>query len=159
MSIDWTLLDEQLALYQIPIATDPSHLFAQVGASEAGTAYLTLEIVGLEAYAEAYGSKAGVWLVLAVIRMVKEILDTYEGQSMTYGCVPPACIGIATPEDYQQEIGHRCLTAYQDIYDVLARTQRKPSSPIWHRRAITSKFPYLNLEVNATGSELKEDST
>lgn len=159
MSIDWTLLDEQLALYRIPIATDTSRLFAQLGATEAGMAYLTLEIVGLEAYAEAYGSKAGVWLVLAVIRMVKEILDTYEGQAVAYGCFPPTHIGIVTPEEHQQDIGHRCLTAYQDIYDVLARTHRKPSSPIWHRRAITSSFPYLNLEVNATGSELNEDST
>lgn len=159
MAIDWTLLHEQLTLYQIPVADAPNTLRGQLLQGGDGMAYLTLEIVGLGEYAETYGSKAGVWLVLAVVRMVKEILDTYKGQQVGYGCIPPASIGIVTPEEHQQEIGHRCLTAYQDIYNVLARTHRKPSSPIWHRRAISSNFPYLNLEVNATGSEFNEDST
>lgn len=157
MSIDWAVLHEQLELYQIPIAPDADNLLAQLEPMTEGLAYLTLEIVGLEEYAQNYGSKAGIWLVLAVVRTVKEILETYTGPTR-YGCVPPSQIAIVAPEEHQQEIGHRCLTAYQDIYHVLARTQRKPSSPIWHRRAITNSFPYLNLEVKPTGSEFDEDS-
>lgn len=148
-------LREQLALYHVEVAADSAILFDLLDTG-ADKARLTLRIDGLESYATSWGERAATWLLLAVVRMVKEIIADYENAAQ-FGVVLPDTVGIVTLEDYQQEIGHRCVTAYQDIYDVLLHTHQKPSSPIWHRRAVTQFFPQLVLEVEATGSIADED--
>ena len=163
MGIDWQTseLFEQLAAYKIPTALSIDQLFAPVEDNLVGTDTLTLRIDGLEPYTETWGLPAGVWLILSVLRMIIEILEDYQTDpelALKVGCVPPDTFGILAPEDHQQEIGHRCLTGYQEIYAVLARTHRKPSSPIWHRRATTQYFPQLNFEIHNTDSQPFDES-
>ncbi len=150
-SLDWNIagLHDQLARYGIPLKRDVFQLREQLTAELNAAAFLILELIELEAYAQAWGINAGAWLVLAVTRMIKEILEDYRDAG--FGCVPPSIFGIAGAEDDQQEIGHRCITAYQDIYHVLLRTHHQASSPIWHRRAVTQHFPQLILKVNDSG--------
>ncbi len=147
-------LQEQLALHQITIVTDIQQLFEALSV-QADVACLSVQIDGLEAYTQSWGDRAGVWLILAVVQMVKEIVSDYDEVSV--GFMMPATLGIIVPEEHQQEIGHRLVTAYQEIYDVLLRTHYKPSSPVWHRRAVTQTFPQLVLEIKATGTTLDED--
>lgn len=163
MGIDWqsSELFEQLTAYNIQTAATVDQLFAILDDESVGTDTLTLTIDGLEAYAETWGLPAGVWLILSVLRMIIEILEDYQTDSdltPKFGCVPPDTFGILAPEDHQQEIGHRCVTGYQEIYAVLARTHRKPSSPIWHRRATTQYFPQLIFEIHNTNSQPFDES-
>ncbi|NDJ85835.1 MAG: hypothetical protein GYB66_08115 [Chloroflexi bacterium] len=109
-----------------------------------------MELTGLDTYVQNWGEQAGIWIILAVTRMIAEILEDYSAAA--FGCVPPRTFAVVTSETNQQEIGHRFMTAYQEIYDVVLRTQRKPSSPVWHRRAVTNTFPELSLEVIPTGA-------
>ena len=163
MSIDWQTseLFEQLAAYHIPITTTVDQLFADLADHSTDTDKLTLTIDGLDSYAESWGVPAGVWLILSVLKMIIEILEDYQidpEAAPKVGCVPPATFGILALEDHQQEIGHRCVTGYQEIYTILARTHRKPSSPIWHRRATTQYFPQLIFEIHSTNSQPIEES-
>jgi hypothetical protein len=157
MAIDWNTseLAEQLARHAITTADNSHQLCLLLNAEAADVARLFLKIVRLDTYAEIYGIGAGVWIVLAVVRMLKEILADYAGTTQ-FGCIPPDTFVITTSEDHQQEIGHRCLTGYQEIYDVLMRIHYKPGSPIWHRWAVVQSFPELTLDVETTGTALQD---
>jgi hypothetical protein len=163
MTIDWqsSELFDQLAAYKIPTASTIDQLFAAFRDHPTGTDTLVLSIDGLESYTESWGVPAGVWLILSVLRMIIEILEDYQTDpelGPKVGCVPPDTFGIIASEDHQQEIGHRCLTGYQEIYAILVRTHRKPSSPIWHRRAATQYFPQLIFEIHSTDSQPIDES-
>jgi ribosomal protein RSM22 (predicted rRNA methylase) len=91
-------------------------------------------------------------LVLAVTKMLCEILEDYrtESQLPLLACDPPNHFEIVANLEQEQEISHRILTAYNEIYAVLLRTHRQPSSSVWHRRATIQYFPQLTIETNST---------
>lgn len=153
-TIDWTTseLYEQLALHAVPIVSADQN----PSTDESDNACLHLTLAGLDTYAQSWGLPAATWLVLSVIRLLKEILQDYPPTTTHLATIPPDTFIITALEDHQQEIGHRCLTGYQEIYAVLARTHRKPSSPFWHRRAIVQQFPELILDVQSTGTESED---
>jgi hypothetical protein len=137
-------LDAQLAQQEILTAPDRDKLLNVLDVRpDENVTLLTLD--GIQTYAASWGDRAGVWLVLAVVRMLREILHDFDDGR--FGMVPPTLFVAVSDEAHQQEIGHLALTGYQEIYDVLLRTHRKPSSPFFHRRAITQQFPRLLLEI------------
>ncbi|KAB2862288.1 MAG: hypothetical protein F9K46_07255 [Anaerolineae bacterium] len=155
MEIDWntTELPAQLAKYPLqPIEA----VTVLVDKAEVGIVKVTLQ--DLAGYVESWGIKAGVWLVLAVVKMLTEIVEDYRVESSLelpmIGCRPPAYFEIAVPTEQEQELCHRILTAYNEIYAVMLRTQRQSGSPIWHRRSTVQYFP--RLVVEGSGTELTE---
>jgi hypothetical protein len=148
MAIDWntTELPAQLAKYNLP----PTETLA-VFLGDADCTHLKITVEGLDDYAQSWGSKSGVWLVLAVTKMLSEILEDYRANELPMlACNPPAYFEIAAKLEQEQEISHRILTAYNEIYAVLLRTHRQPSSSVWHRRATMQYFPQLTIETNST---------
>ena len=148
--MDWkqTDLPAQLDALDIGITDSVAALAIHLSPAK-GEASTTCVLKDLSEYAQSWGDPAAVWLVLAVTRMIREICADFSYSR--FGIVPPDTFSIVSAEEDQQEIAHQCLTAYQDIYDVLLRTHRKPSSPIWHRRAVTQYFPQLILDIETDG--------
>ena len=152
--MDWSQsrIIEELALQNVITAANKTALENVLADDATETATIWLELAHLDAYLNSWGEKAAEWLILAVVRMIQDVLTAF--QDAQFGVVVPHQFAIVCPEDHQQEIAHLCLTAYQEIYNVLLRTHRKPSSPIWHRRAVTQFFPQLILTVDAEGDIL-----
>lgn len=148
MAIDWntTELPAQLAKYNLsPIEALTAFL------SDTDSAHLKITLDGLDDYAQSWGAKSGVWLVLAVTKMLCEILEDYRANELPMlACNPPAYFEIVANAEQEQEISHRILTAYNEIYAVLLRTHRQPSSSVWHRRATMQYFPQLTIETDST---------
>ncbi len=155
MEIDWnaTELPAQLEKYHLK-AIQTTLDYANSG--EVGVIKINLH--DLAPYVQSWGLKAGVWLVLAVVKMLTEIADGYRTEPSSalpvIACAPPDYFEIAVPADQEQEMSHRILTAYNEIYAVLLRTHRQSSSPIWHRRSTVQYFPQLMVE--GSGTELTE---
>lgn len=154
--MDWQNdeLDTQLSLQQIKTEVTLDALLHHLSATEAETVTI-LRLNGISDYANSWGDKAATWLTLAVVRMIREILENFSGTR--FGLVPAHTFAVVCLEEDQQEIAHLSLTGYQEIYDVLLRTHRKPSSPIWHRRAVTQYFPQLTLDITNDDSKLDVD--
>lgn len=155
MEIDWnaTELPAQLAKYPLkPIEA------VSVFGDNAEVGLVKVVLQDLADYVESWGIKAGVWLVLAVVKMMTEIVEDYRADSSLelpmISCTPPAYFEIAVPTEQEQELCHRILTAYNEIYAVMLRTHRQSGSPIWHRRSIVQYFPQLVVE--GSGTELTE---
>lgn len=151
MELDWNAseLPTQLAKYQLqPIQA----LAGFADSNDVSVVKITLE--GLATYVQSWGTQSGVWLVLAVVKMLTEIIDNYRAEPSSnlpmIACVPPDYFEIAVPTDQEQEISHRVLTAYNEIYAVLLRTHRQVGSPIWHRRSTIQYFPKLLVEGSGT---------
>lgn len=157
--MDWTQskLDEELALQDIITAQESETLRHKLKTGQEGRASIAFVLEGLDAYGESWGTKAALWLVMAVVRMIREILADFS--SAQFGMVPPSGYYIVCAEEDQQEITHLCLTAYQDIYNILLSTHRKASSPIWHRRALTQYFPQLRMDIDIQGDLILGDET
>lgn len=149
MAIDWntTELPAQLAKYNL---LSIEALTAFIGDTD--SAHLKITLDGLDDYAQSWGAKSGVWLVLAVTKMLGEILEDYRAESNlpVLACNPPAYFEIVANAEQEQEISHRILTAYNEIYAVLLRTHRQPSSSVWHRRATMQYFPQLSIETDSS---------
>lgn len=148
-------LDEQLALQQIIVAPDLVALDARLDRPPTDTTRLQLSLHNLGEYAASWGDPAAEWLVLAVIKLIREICNDY--LNVRFGCVPPDHFVMVMDEEHYQEIAHRCVTGYQELYDILLRTHRKPSSPIWHRRAVVQHFPQLIVENDDQGDLISND--
>ncbi|PJF44515.1 MAG: hypothetical protein CUN55_03655 [Phototrophicales bacterium] len=142
---DSAILREQLQLQHV-LSADERTILLRLFQVDEEAIHLALTLKGLANYAASWGDDAAVWLVLAVLRLIREVSADYP--QVQFGCVPPAQFLIQTHEEYAQEIAHRCLTAYQELYDILLRTHHKASSPIWHRRAVVKHFPELIVEID-----------
>lgn len=153
---DWynATLDEQLILQQVTTAPSLETLVNTLGVTD-DESVTVLMLENIATYAASWGDKAAVWLVLAVVRLVREISTDFP--DTRFGVVGATQFAIASAEEHQQELAHLCLTGYQEIYDVLLRTHPKPSSPFWHRRAVTQHFPQLILDIKNDNSQLDID--
>ncbi len=155
MEIDWNATELLAQLEKYALKTIQA--VAEVADSnEVGIIKVTLQ--DLAAYVQSWGLKAGVWLVLAVVKMLTEIVDDYRAAASAnlpmIGCTPPDYFEIAVSAEQEQELCHRILTAYNEIYAILLRTHRQSGSPIWHRRSTVQYFPQLVVE--GSGTELTE---
>ncbi|MCI0711619.1 MAG: hypothetical protein L0154_15800 [Chloroflexi bacterium] len=117
--------------------------------------YLILD--GLPLYVETWDIEDGVWLALAVVKMVVDVLEDYPEPKMLGGN-PVQELAVMVPLDHEQEIVHRFLTAYQELYAVVARMKMKASNRFWHRRAAVDNFPQLLIEVEDS-DEAEDDNT
>ena len=163
MNIDWTQtqLAAGLAGYSLHMTDDVQTTAQQLKAQEANVSLLFLTLDGLAEYVAAWDIEAGAWLAVAVVRLVDDVLDNYR-QSETvpmYGGNPTTELILLVPLEHEQEIVHRLLTGYQELYNILARTQRKAGNRFWHRRASTTYFPQLLIEVedNEAADETSEE--
>lgn len=156
MAIDWstTELSAGLAGYNLPSTSDLQGRYTDLLAADVDVSQLFVRLDGLETYVETWDIEAGVWLVVAVVRLVDEILTEYKTDENLpiYGGDPTAEMMILVALDKEQEIVHRLWTAYQELYDILARTQRKAGNRYWHRRATVQNFPQLMIEVEDSDS-------
>ncbi len=162
MSIDWsdTELTAGLASYKLQPLSDLQSRYADLQAADMDISQLFVRLDGLETYVDTWDIEAGVWLAVAVVRLVDEILTEYttEQNLPVYGGDPTEELMLLVPLDKEQEIVHRLWTAYQELYDILARTQRKAGNRYWHRRATVENFPQLMIEVEDSDSA-EEDPT
>ncbi len=155
MEIDWnaTELPAQLEKYQLQTI---QAIAGYTDSSEVGIIKVTLH--DLTGYVQSWGIKSGVWLVLAVVKMLTEIVEEYRTELSAelpmLASTPPGYFEIAVPSEQEQELCHRILTAYNEIYAVLLRTHRQSGSPIWHRRSTVQYFPQLLVE--GSGIEFTE---
>lgn len=140
-----TELDQELAPYHLSALAD---LETQV---DDQNSLLYLRLDDMTAYAETWSVESAVWLALAVVRMVYDILETYQ-TPVKVGGSPVEDLGLLVPTDHEQEIVHRVVTAYQELYSVVARTQMKASNRYWHRKAAVHYFPQLVIEVEDSES-------
>lgn len=147
-------LRDQLREQGVIVAGTIDALDKQIGMPTNDFTRLQLTLDGLGDYAASWGDSAGVWLGLAVVKMLRDIIADYEDAA--FGCIPPDQFLVIMPEEHFQEIAHQCVTAYQELYDLLLRTHQKPSSPIWHRRAVVQKFPQLIVENDDTGDLISD---
>jgi hypothetical protein len=110
---------------------------------------LTLD--GLEDYVAAWDIKDGVWLMVACVRMVHEILEDYRvsspGDLPLLGGDPTAELIVLAALEDEQDIAHRIWTAYEELYAILNRMHRKSGEKRWFRRASVAYFPQLRIEV------------
>jgi hypothetical protein len=148
MGIDWatTQLAEQMARHHVL----PVEALAPL-AGRGDVSHLKISLEGLEPYAQSWGVESAIWLALAVLRMLREILDDYrtadEPDLPALACAIPDHFEIVVPGAHAQEIGHRIFTAYNELYAILLRTHRRAGNRLWHRKAVTTYFPQLALEV------------
>ena len=151
MAIDWaeTELTAGIANYNMQTTPDIQAFYAELQAQDVDASQLFVHLDGLETYVETWDLAAGVWLAVAVVRLIDEILSEYQTDDKlpVYGGDPTAELTLIVPLAQEQEIVHRLWTAYQELYDILARTQRKAGNRYWHRRATVQNFPQLMIEV------------
>lgn len=153
---DESELGPQLVLQAVPTASSVDALLPLLDSGKDDVSRLQLHLTGLDDYVASWGIRAGVWVVLAVVRLIKTTLANDAPDVAIFGCVPPDTFVILAPEVHQQKIGHHCLNGYQEIYATLLRTHRQPSSPIWHKRAYVQRFPQLELDIDTTATALDE---
>lgn len=154
--MDWdsTNLAEGLAPYQL-VSVKAVEDAAIPTEGDASVLYLILD--GLPLYVETWDIEDGVWLALAVVKMVFDVLEDYPELKMIGGN-PVQELAVMVPLDHEQEIVHRFLTAYQELYAVVARMKMKASNRFWHRRAAVDNFPQLLIEVEDS-DEAEDDNT
>jgi hypothetical protein len=121
---------------------------------ESASVRILIELHNLDDYATCWGIQSGVWFVLAVLKMIHDILEDY-ATSIHPRCAAelPNKFKIAISPDDEQEITHRLLTAYHELYDMLVRVHSKTKTRIWNRHAAISYFPHLTLEHLDTHNE------
>lgn len=143
--MDWdnTNLGEGLASYKLASVKTVEDA---AGTTNGDGSVLYLILDGLPLYVETWDIKDGAWLALAVVKMVVDVMEDYP-QPRLLGGSPVEELAVMVPQDYEQEIVHRFLTAYQEIYAVVARMKMKASNRFWHRRAAVDNFPQLLIEV------------
>lgn len=160
MAIDWSEseLEVGLAAYHLKTVEGLQKQYATLQAADVDVSQLFVSLDGLETYVESWSIDAGVWLVVAVVRLIDEILNEYptESEIPAYGGNPTAELLLLVPLAAEQEIVHRLWTAYQELYDILARTQRKAGNRYWHRRVTVENFPQLLIEVEDSDSATDE---
>jgi hypothetical protein len=122
---------------------------------EGSVLYLILD--GLPLYVKTWDIQDGVWLALAVVKMVYDVLEDYPEPKIVGGN-PVQELAVMVPLDHEQEIVHRLLTAYQELYAVVTRMKMKASNRFWHRRAAVDNFPQLLIEVEDS-HEAEDDNT
>lgn len=156
MTIDWseTELAAGLANYNLQTTDVMQTQYADLQAQDIDVAQLFVRLDGLETYVETWDLEAGVWLAVAVVRLIEEILVEYKTEHglPVYGGDPTTELILLVPLAQEQEIVHRLWTAYQELYDILARTQRKAGNRYWHRRATVQNFPQLMIEIEDSDS-------
>ena len=158
MGIDWatTPLAEQLARHQVL----PVEALASL-ANRADVSHLKISLEGLEAYAQSWGVESAVWLVLAVLRMLRDILDDYRTEAEpdlpALACAIPDRFEIVVADSHEQEVGHRIVTAYHELYAILLRTHRRSGNRLWHQIAMTTYFPQLVFEDIEGGAAVDKD--
>jgi hypothetical protein len=158
MPINWeeTELNEQIAHYKFPTFADVDAQFSRHQTKDSTAVRINISIEGLEDYVQSWGTKSGVWLVLAVAKMLQDIVDDY---SLVDDILP--LIGYSSPDrfrllvidDHEQEIAHRVMTAYHDIYAVMVRVHGQAKTRIWNRREAVQFFPQLSIEQPDTVSQ------
>ena len=153
--MDWesTNLAEGLASYNLASVKAVDDTAKQTD-GDGSVLYLILD--GLPLYVETWTVEDGAWLALAVVKMVVDVLEDYPEPQMVGGN-PVEELAIMVPQDHEQEIVHRFLTAYQEIYAVVARMKMKASNRFWHRRAAVDNFPQLLIEVEDS-DEAEDDN-
>ena len=163
MTVDWTSTDlaDGLAQYSLLSADDLQKKAAALRQQDIDVAEIYLTLDGLETYVETWEIEDGVWLVMAVVRMVSEILEDYEKADRSdlplIGGDPTQEMVLLVPLAHEQEIAHRLWTAYDELYALLSRTQRKSGEKFWHRRATVENFPQIIIEL-ADANDLQEDN-
>lgn len=154
--MDWdsTNLTEGLAAYNLASVKEVEDAAA---ASDGDGSVLYLILDGLPLYVDSWDIKDGAWLALAVVKMVSDVMEDYP-QPQMLGGNPVNELAVMVPQDHEQEIVHRFMTAYQELYAVVARMKMKASNRFWHRRAAVDNFPQLLIEVQDS-DEADDDNT
>lgn len=156
MAFDWSTIEisTQLQPYQILDSAEFEHRYADCQEQNLAPVRLAIDIAGIDAYTQTWGEKSGIWLILAVTRMIYEILQDYPAPPLPFVAFsfPPA-FKVALLPEHEQEVTHRIFTAYNDIYDVLVRVHSQSKTRIWNRLAAIRHFPQLTLEHIDTHNE------
>jgi hypothetical protein len=150
MPLEWseTNLAEGLAAYPLKSLSQIEAFFKLCQTQNRDVARVFLHWQGLTEYVQAWSPSAGAWLVLAVVRMVFEILEAYPDDDFpAVGGDPTQEMVLIVPLAHEQTIVHRIWTGYQELFHILSRTQRKSSARIWHRQASIRFFPELIIEI------------
>lgn len=164
MTLDWsaTNLAEGLEAYNLYATDKLKKVLEVLQANDGDVSEVYLILDGLETYADTWKIEDAVWLVVAVVRMVSEILEDYRATSPDglplLGGNPTEEMMLLVPLAMEQTIVHRIWTAYQELYDILSRTQRKSGARVWHRRATTKFFPELRIEIADSETYPTDDS-
>lgn len=151
MTIEWekTDLPEQFRRYQVLNFAEFDARFAAFHEGENTPVRLVVKLEGLAAYTQTWGIKSGVWLVMAVLKMLHDILADYHTNAadlpLLAGEIPDRFKVIINGEN-EQEIAHRLITAYAEIFNILVRVHSQTKTRIWNRQAAIVHFPQLTLE-------------
>lgn len=163
-SIDWnsTELAAGLAPYNLQPYPDMADRAATLRHDDAAVSVLEVRLNGLDTYVATWDIEAGVWLAVAVVRLIAEILGEYTAPDIkdvpALGGDPTRTLIALVPLEAEQEIAHRIWTGYEELYAILSRTQRKSGEKVWHRRATTTFFPQLIIDVD-DAETLADDPT
>ena len=154
--MDWdsTNLTDELAPYKL-VSVKTVEDTALATDRNGSILYLILD--GLPVYVETWDIDDAVWLALAVVKMVCDVLEDYP-EPKKVGGNPVQELAVMVPLAHEQEIVHRFLTAYQELYAVVARMKMKASNRFWHRRAAVGNFPQLRIEVEDS-DEAEDDNS